>query len=52
MEEDRELWLTIRRALLMVVDVIERVKLRLPPEKRTDELRKARRTQPQVANLP
>jgi hypothetical protein len=50
MDEDRELWLTIRQALLLIVDAIERVKMKLPSEQRTAEMRKARRIPSQVAN--
>lgn len=41
--ENDEFWLVCRQALLMIVDAIERLLLKLPPEKRTAELRKQRK---------
>jgi hypothetical protein len=43
LDEQREVWVAVRQALLMVVDAIERYVLHWSPEKRTAELRKAQR---------
>lgn len=40
--EDREFWLLLRQAFLLIVDAIER-KLKTPVEQRTAEMRKERR---------
>lgn len=39
---DKELWVAIRQALLMVVDAIERHVMGLPEGERTSALRKRR----------